>query len=154
MKLLYNAKGGKIEWLEKEKIVVKTVHGYIHGEELRTVFNAGYEQMKKSRGKKWLTDNQGMRLYEPEDAEWINKDWLPRMLKAGWEYWALVEPDSNVGLLTMEKFKFYARMGIDLHKFRNVEQALSWLISADRPVQKHVRSEYRGIDLGSPALIY
>jgi len=76
------------------------------------------------------------------------------MLKAGWEYWALVEPDSNVGLLTMEKFRFYARMGIELHKFRTVGQALSWLGSVDRAAQKHVRSEYRGIDLGSPLLIY
>ncbi len=151
--ILYKAKCGKVEWLEKEQIVFKTFHSYIHGEELRAAFNAGYEKLKKSKAKKWLSDNRGVPVYKPEDVEWINMNWLPRMLKAGWEYWALVEPQSNVGQLTMDKFRFYASMGIELQVFRTVEQALAWLGIVDRVVYKHV-SEYRGIDLGSPALLY
>jgi hypothetical protein len=125
--LLYESKNGTVQWLNNERTVLKTFSGFIHGEELRAAFNAGYEQLKKYRGTKWLSDNRGLPTYKAEDIEWINTDWFPRMLKAGWKYWALVEPKTNVGLLVMKKFQFYVDQGIELEVFTTVEEALEWL---------------------------
>jgi len=47
--LLYESAQGKVEWLETEQVVLKTFSGFIHGDELRTDFNAGYAQLKMRR---------------------------------------------------------------------------------------------------------
>jgi len=47
--LLYESAQDKVEWLETEQVVLKTFSGFIHGDELRTAFNAGYAQLKMRR---------------------------------------------------------------------------------------------------------
>lgn len=125
--ILYESKSGKVEWLEKEKIVVKTFSGYITGDELRDAFKSGYHKMKETGGVKWLSDNRGLPTYRIEDVDWINNEWFPRMLKIGWKYWALIEPESNVGLLVMKKFKFFTDQGIQLNVFNSVKDGVRWL---------------------------
>lgn len=125
--ILYESKNGKVEWLENDKIIIKTFSGYITGDDMKNAFNAGLEKMKASGGIKWLSDNRGLPTYKSEDIEWINNDWFPKMLKIGWKYWALVEPKSSVGQLVMDKFKFYTEHGIILQVFHTVEDALVWL---------------------------
>ena len=39
-----------------------------------------------------------------DPSEWINHDWFPRMLAVGWKYWALLEPETAIGAMTMKKF--------------------------------------------------
>ncbi|MCB1192113.1 MAG: hypothetical protein H7A23_12315 [Leptospiraceae bacterium] len=60
---------------------------------------------------------------------WINEDWFPRTLKAGWKYWALVEPESAVGAMVMKQFSFYTERGIELQVFKSIEDGLAWLKS-------------------------
>lgn len=127
--VLHESPNAKVEWLEAEKVILKKFTGFIHDQELRSAFNAGYEKLQQEHGTKWLSDNRGLPVYKHEDTEWINNDWFPRMLKAGWKYWALVEPESAIGAMTMKNFKFYVERGIVLQTFKSVEEALQWLAS-------------------------
>lgn len=129
--ILHESPHAKVEWLEKDAVILKRFNGFIKGEELRAAFNAGYECLKKHHGRKWLSDNRGLPVYKPEDVDWINNDWFPKTLSAGWRYWALVEPESAIGAMTMKKFQFYTDRGIILQTFESVEKALEWLASVD-----------------------
>lgn len=125
--ILHDSANAKIEWLEDKKIVLKRFTGFIHDEELYAAFNAGYEKIKAENGCKWLSDNRGLPVYKQADIVWINEDWFPRMLKTHWKYWALVEPESKVGVMTMSKFKFYTDHGIVLEIFKSIKEGLNWL---------------------------
>ncbi|MEY3218925.1 MAG: hypothetical protein RIT27_282 [Pseudomonadota bacterium] len=125
--ILHQSTHAEVKWLEKERVVFKKFTGFIYGEELHSAFNSGYEQLKKSKGYKWLSDNRGLPVYKQEDIEWINNDWFPRMQKAGWKYWALIEPETSLGHITMKKFAFYSERGIVVQVFKNIEEGLAWL---------------------------
>ena len=128
--LLYESKNSKVEWLEHEKIVVKTFYDFIYGEEMRGAFEAGFNALVTYHGIKWLSDNRGLKPYRNQDVTWINEDWFPRMLKAGWKYWAAVEPENILGKWSMKNFMdFYQQQGIMLRVFNHVEDGLKWLKS-------------------------
>jgi hypothetical protein len=131
--ILHKSSNAQVEWFEKEKVVLKRFTGFIHGDELHSAFNSGYEQLKKENGNKWLSDNRGLPVYKQEDIDWINNDWFLRMLNAGWKYWALVEPESAIGLMVMKKFVFYTDQGIILQVFKNTEEGFAWLNSFPNP---------------------
>ncbi|NJN95751.1 MAG: hypothetical protein HC875_17380 [Anaerolineales bacterium] len=128
--LVYTTKNGQVEWLEAEKIVVKTFSGFIYGEEMKTAFNEGLEALKKNNGCKWLSDNRGLKPYRQEDVKWINDTWFPQALKAGWKYWAVLEPETILGQVSMRNFlDFYQQLGITLRVFHSMEDGLAWLNS-------------------------
>jgi len=128
--VVYDSKNGHAEWLPDGKILVKTIKGFIYGEELKGLFNSGYDQVVKGGGVKWLSDNRNLKPYRQEDVTWINQDFLPRMLKAGWKYWAVIEPDNVLGNLSMKNFlDFYQQQGITLKIFNNKVDALAWIKS-------------------------
>ena len=113
--ILYESNNSKVEWLEHEKIVVKTFYDFIYGEEMRGAFEAGFNALVTYHGIKWLSDNLGLKPYRNQDVTWINEDWFPRMLKAGWKYWAAVEPENILGKWSMKNFMdFYQQQGIML----------------------------------------
>jgi len=63
-----------------------------------------------------------------EDTAWAENDWFPRVLAAGWEYWAIVLPDNIVGQMNMKTFiDDYAAAGITVRVFTDPAEALEWL---------------------------
>ena len=102
------------------------------GKEKEDLFLGGYEKMKKEGGCKWLSDNRKLRPWTTEDVQWINGVWLPKMLAAGWKYWAVVEPETALGNLSMRNFLgFYAEKGLEVQIFHSVEAAKEWMRSVD-----------------------
>lgn len=125
--ILYESDNARIEWMESERIIFKKFSGFIKADELREAFNVGYDQLKKAGGKKWMSDNRDLTVYKRDDIDWINGDWFPRMKRAGWKYWALVEPQSPIGAMTMKNFKYFTDEGIVVKIFSDAEDALKWL---------------------------
>src|SRR3954465_10402185 len=66
----------------------------IDSDHMRTVLYTGIDLLTKYGACKWLSDNRFMNPHAEEDADWINNDWFPKVLAAGWKYWALVVPES------------------------------------------------------------
>ena len=131
MSVLLKLPHSNLQWIREGKILLKTIEGICSGPELQILFNAGYEKVMKEEGVKWLSDNRRVRPYADEDVQWINENWLPRMLKIGWKYWGHVEPVTALGSINMKNFDFYKDRGLIVETFKSLEDGIAWLQSVD-----------------------
>jgi hypothetical protein len=66
----------------------------------------------------------------PEDREWSDKVWAPRVMKAGFKYWAIVVPSQAVAELQMKALRAKRqKQGLAVEMFETVEAAMAWLTS-------------------------
>jgi len=72
-------------------------------EELRELLTRGAETLERFGAIKWLSDDRGNSMLRPHDEEWADTEWLPRVLRAGFKYWAIVLPQAAIGKLNMNR---------------------------------------------------
>jgi hypothetical protein len=84
--------------------------------------------MQQYGANKWLSDNRETDAHNPADTDWINTDWLPRAIHAGWKYWALVVPETVVAQMNMKEFvdAFYEQ-GVWVRVFTDPHEGMHWL---------------------------
>jgi hypothetical protein len=112
----------------ENKIVHHKFHKYIYGEEFRQILEKGLEIFKQHHAQKWLSDDRNNSALTPEDSEWGINNWSPRVVGAGWKYWAIVMPDKVVGQMNMQRFiEIYAKQGVTVQIFDDPDEALTWL---------------------------
>ncbi len=113
---------------DDKKIVHHQFHSLLDSKNLRLVLNTGIELLKEHKAIKWLSDNRAIGPHSEEDGAWVNDDWLPRVIAAGWKYWALVVPDDFMGRVNMSEFveSFHVR-GIRIMVFTDLDKATTWL---------------------------
>jgi hypothetical protein len=118
-------------WFYPEsKIVHHEIKKFIFGQQLRELFNQGYETLKKNNAQKWLSDDRNNGPLNDEDSAWCQNDWFPRVVAAGWKFWAIVMPKKVIGVMNMRKFtEDYAKAGVIVNVFSDPEEALKWLKS-------------------------
>jgi hypothetical protein len=112
----------------ESKIVHLELHKPFGGDPYRNALTEGLELLKKHGAIKWLSDGRRGGVLSKEDAVWGLKIWAPKIIKAGWKYWALVLPDLVMGELNMKFFvEEYAKRGIIVKLFATPEDGLNWL---------------------------
>jgi hypothetical protein len=112
----------------ESKIVHHVFHKYIYGEEFRNVLLKGLEIFKQNSAQKWLSDDRKNSALPKEDGEWSVNEWAPKVIDAGWKYWAIVMPDKTVGQLNMQRFiDSYKEQGVTIQIFDDPAEALKWL---------------------------
>ncbi len=90
----------------------------------------GAEFFEKEKCSKWLSDDRGNSALPAEDAEWATKVWSPRVVEAGWKYWALIMPDKAIGKMNMKRLvAAYDDSGVKVEIFDDESSALEWLAS-------------------------
>ena len=100
---------------------------------LHLVLDGGIDLLKKNHAKKWLSDNREMDPHSEEDGIWVNENWLPRAVAAGWKYWALVVPDDFIARLNMSEFvEFFYERGVRIMVFTEIDSAVQWLDNVDK----------------------
>lgn len=116
-----------------KKIVHHRLHKTIDSQTLRAVLDGGIELIKTHNATKWLSDNRAINAHSEEDTRWINKNWLPRVIAAGWKYWALVVPDDFIARINMVEFvdSFYSQ-GVRVMVFTDINEAWQWLEGVDK----------------------
>lgn len=112
----------------------KVVHHYfktsVSGEQFRQVLNRGIELLEEHHAEKWLSDDRNNSALTPEDSQWAFSDWEPRVLQAGWRYWAIVLPQGIVGRMDMARNAAAIRdAGLCVSVFSDPDDALAWLQS-------------------------
>ncbi|MDR3577470.1 MAG: hypothetical protein P4L50_26710 [Anaerolineaceae bacterium] len=113
-----------------KKIVHHEMHKFTFGKPFREALNQGVELMKKNKAQKWLSDDRLNPVLTKEDTEWAQTNWFPETLKAGWKFWAIVQPQQIIGKINMEGFaKQYAEYGIVAKLFSDPKDAMNWLES-------------------------
>lgn len=114
----------------EDKIIHHQFHKFMFGQPFRDALNAGAEIFEKYGANKWLSDDRNNNAIPPDDAEWSKQTWTPRVMKAGWKYWALIMPEKAIGAMNMQRFvKDFSERGLTVKIFSNPDEALQWLKS-------------------------
>lgn len=125
--IILNYKGAKLEWDEEIKAVVKTALGFLHGDEVREIFNTGAKILSEKGCKVWISDNQLLTPYSIQDMKWLKDSWMPDIAGKGLKYYLFVEPDSSYGKISMENFIFsFSGYRIEVREFATREEAISF----------------------------
>ena len=112
----------------EEKIIHHKLHKFIYGEAFKSCLNRGTEALQEIKATKWLSDDRLNAALSEEDSVWGRDDWLPRTVKAGWKFWALVMPEKATGQMMMRRLiKDMAEQGLTIEVFDDVDEALAWL---------------------------
>lgn len=114
----------------EKKIVHHKFHKFIFGYAFRMVLSEGASLMEKYGAQKYLSEDTSNTVVRKEDSDWGFAEWAPRVIKAGWKYWAIVQPESTIAQINMIQFaKEYKKRGVTVQMFTDVEKALKWLES-------------------------
>ncbi len=117
-------------WYHRDsKIVHHFFKHYLHGPPFREVLETGAGVLEKEHAKKWLSDDRNGGPLSPSDEVWAKEIWFPRVKRAGWKHWAIVQPEKVVGQLNIKRFRAtYAEQGINAQLFVSLEEAQKWLL--------------------------
>ncbi len=116
--ILINNEFVTLEYVPEEKLVRHKYHKYLFGDVLRQSLDRGVEALKEYSAIKWLSDNRCVKAHAPDDFVWINENWLPRAIAAGWKYWALIQPNDVIAQMNMKRFeRSFSDMGIQAKIF-------------------------------------
>lgn len=111
-----------------KKIIHHQFHKFTCGKDLQDGLSEGATILEKNRARKWLSDDRKNTVIGKEDMEWTATVWRPRVIKAGWKYWALVLPEKTVGQMVMKRIvNEYADTGVTVKMFSDPDEAMRWL---------------------------
>lgn len=112
----------------QQKIVHHEFRRFVYGDEFREVLDKGVEVFRTRGASKWLSDDRRNGPITPADGEWALNDWSPRVVAAGWKYWAVVLPEKVFGQTNMKRWiETYAKLGVTARTFGDAEEAKHWL---------------------------
>lgn len=111
-----------------DKIVHHQFHKPISGQAFRDIMMAGADAFVANGCKKYLSDDRGNASVSEEDLAWADIHYRPKIINAGWRYWALVMPQSVIGQRDMQQvIDIFMRIGVLVQLFSDPDQALAWL---------------------------
>lgn len=110
------------------KIIHHQIKRYVFGTALQTILNTGTALMEQYGAEKWLSDDSLNNALNEQDQEWAFKVWLPKTVRLGWRFWAIVQPKSITGKTNMRRHSInVAKRGVKTATFSNVAEAMIWL---------------------------
>ena len=114
-------------WYHPEtKIVHHRIHKFISGEPFRALLNTGANLIKKNQARKWLSDDRDNYVLAKEDLDWSRENWAPACARAGWKYWAIVQPEKVLAQVAMERLvKEYGKLGVTARFFNDPSDAMT-----------------------------
>lgn len=114
------------------RIVHHRMHRRLAGEPFRELLTRGAVLLEEHRACKWLSEDQENGPTTREDLAWNRACWFPRVLAAGWKYWALVTPGRPVARMNTKLYQAeFAAAGVTIRTFTGPEAGLEWL--GDQP---------------------
>lgn len=116
-------------WDEELKSINVTWHGpFVTGSEYRAHLMRILEVLVEKRGSRMLLNMRDMPVMAPEDQEWSEREWMPRSMKTGLKYTAVVMPKSALSRSTLRHLAKAAKE-IDRQRayFQDLEEAKAWL---------------------------
>jgi hypothetical protein len=115
----------------EEKIIHHEFHKLIFGENFRNILSKGADVFIEKGCTKWLSDDRKTLALRKEDIDWSNPNWRPRIIDAGWKYWAILMPEKNAGKVNFQCIiDMFSMESISIKIFKNNKKALNWLIKS------------------------
>lgn len=125
-------------WFYPESgIVHHKIHKFMRKGLYQELVTAGVECLEKYSATKWLSDNRANPVVRHQDIDWVNTVSVPRAIRAGFKYWALVMPAKEIGKMQMRELsEELGRQGIAVKAYSDPDHAMEWLELVDRAVKK------------------
>ena len=115
-----------------QKIVHHEIRGFAPSREFRNLLTRGAELIEQHHAQKWLSDDTRSSPIRTEDYHWGDTVWAPRVIAAGFKYWAIVLPNKAVAQIQMQRFcEEYRARGVTVELFEKADRGLAWLGSVD-----------------------
>jgi len=113
----------------QQRIVHHRMKMFCFGDELRQALMAGVEAMEQHGANKWLSDDRINGALVPDDVAWLDANWRPRVIAAGWKHWAIVQPAKLLGQSTLQRVvQTYVPEGVNARMFGDPDAAMRWLL--------------------------
>jgi len=97
----------RIDWDEECKCIVAEWKGNARASSVyRATLDRSLQLVKKHSASRWLAimiESSG--VISPEDTEWLQKDWFPRLIGAGGRRFAVVLPPKGLAALQLNRIK-------------------------------------------------
>jgi hypothetical protein len=118
-------------WFHPEaRIVHHKIRKFLPPGVFRSLLTTGAEWLERHGAQKWLSDDRDSVVVPPEDIAWADAEWSPRVLRAGFRFWAIVTPSKAVAALQMKGLIRARRdLGVTVELFESLEDAMAWLES-------------------------
>lgn len=120
----------EIKWDEAYKILILTFGGFMTSEQIHLTYEKLLECLIKFKANKILMDSRKFTTIRPEDQEWLEKYWQPRVFKAiGKTKTAGILPENMIQKQVINKIVDNAKANpqAEFRFFSKIEDALIWL---------------------------
>lgn len=116
----------EVRWDEAHGTVFVEWDGWANTAEFGALLNAEIAALRAHQCSSLLADCRRQRVLNPADQERANQEWLPRVIEAGLERFAIVLPESDIAAAHLrERLSEVKEMQIAY--FSTVEEAREWL---------------------------
>jgi hypothetical protein len=127
-RVLIDTEAASLRYYPATRIIHHELRRFVHGDDFRRILEEGLRVFIEHSACKWLSDDRGNGALKPADADWALNDWGPRVIAAGWKYWAVVLPEKVIGQMNMRRWiDTYASLGVTAMAFTNPRRAMTWL---------------------------
>jgi hypothetical protein len=110
------------------KIVHHELSRVPESEKFRELLSKGADLVERHRASKWLSDDRANTVLRDHDENWSEREWLPRVVRGGFKYWAIVLPKAAIGKLNMRRLAGdHVRRGVEVQVVETPEAAFRWL---------------------------
>ncbi|WP_275882813.1 hypothetical protein [Halorhabdus sp. BNX81] len=93
----------RIEYDDDLDALIHTWTMFSNGEQFREGANALYEALKEYDVSKEIIDTREVKAHDEEDKQWLQEEWIPKMVDAGMEYSANVHRESVIAEMDMQE---------------------------------------------------
>jgi hypothetical protein len=113
-----------------KKLIHHQFHKFCCGDNFRNIMIRDAEAFEEHKCTKWLSDDRKVGLIPPDDVDWGRIHWTPRVIKAGWKYFAMVLPEKVIGQMVHTAIvNEFAELGVEAQIFGTPEEGMAWLDS-------------------------
>ena len=129
-KELYNKEFCKIYYNSEFQHINIQWQGFPRSYEFRDACYKVIDFMTEYKTGKLLTDNRNAKVFSVEDQKWLNNEWLPQAIKAGYYCSAtLINDDVFVKTAIKNITKRRDNDTLKTKIFTDEDEAVSWLLS-------------------------
>jgi hypothetical protein len=128
MEQLYSSDTLTLSWEPTERYLKVVRVGFHKGAPFHTELEKILEELAAHGGYRQLNDFRKMKPVAPEDQDFINRDWLPRLVRAGLRRSAVLAPESAIAQMSLTAVVArVADVELNTNYFGDEQAAVDWL---------------------------
>jgi hypothetical protein len=113
---------------QNENYVVMQWNGYATSRQFREGTELMLNTLIRNKATKVLADIRSMKIIGMDDQQWLEKDFIPRAVKFGFQALAIIQPTAYFNKVAVETVSYKVdKEKLSISFFDNVTSAKDWL---------------------------